>query len=89
MSVTKETKQNLISKHQKNPKDTGSSEVQVAILTARIKDLTDHFKGHPKDHHSRRGLLMMVSRRKKLLTYLKRNDFPQYAKLLQELELRK
>ncbi len=89
MSVTKETKQNLISKHQKNTRDTGSSEVQVAILTARIKDLTDHFKGHPKDHHSRRGLLMMVSRRKKLLNYLKRNDYPQYSKLIQELELRK
>ena len=74
---------------QRHDKDSGSAEVQVAILTARIKDLTDHFKGHPKDHHSRRGLLMMVSRRKKMLNYLKRNDYPQYSKLIQELELRK
>lgn len=89
MSITKETRQKLVSRFQKDHKDTGSSEVQVAILTERIKNLAGHFQAHKKDNHSRRGLLQMVSRRKKLLNYLRRNDFEKYAKVIQELELRK
>lgn len=89
MSATKETRQKVISRFQRDHKDTGSSEVQIALLTERIQQLTEHFKTHDKDHHSRRGLMMMVSKRKKLLNYLKKTDFPKYAKLIQELELRK
>ena len=69
--------------------DTGSPEVQVAILTARINELTPHFKQHAKDHHGRRGLLRMVSRRRKLLDYLKRKDFERYQSLIQKLGLRR
>ena len=69
--------------------DTGSPEVQVALLTARINELTPHFKTHAKDHHGRRGLLRMVSRRRKLLDYLKKHDLPKYSEILQKLSLRK
>lgn len=79
----------IVAKFQRTPADTGSPEVQVALLTARINGLTDHFKEHVKDHHSRRGLLKMVSRRRKLLDYLKRTDLPAYRKLIDELKLRK
>ena len=89
MSITKETKQNLIGRFQINDKDTGSSEVQISILTERIRNLTDHFKTHQKDNHSRKGLLTMVSTRKKLLNYLRKTDYDKYMKIIQELELRK
>lgn len=89
MSITHEEKQKLISRFQRGHKDTGSEEVQVAILTERIRSLTEHFKVHKKDHHSRRGLLGMVSRRRKLLHYLRRTDYPRYIKIIRELKLRK
>lgn len=89
MSITSEEKQKQIAQFQRNPKDTGSPEVQISLLTKRIVGLTDHFQFHKKDHHSRRGLLGMVSRRRKLLGYLKRSDYQKYLKTIQELELRK
>lgn len=89
MSITSEEKQRLISKFQKGQSDTGSEDVQIAVLTERIKNLTEHFKTHKKDHHSRRGLLGLVSRRRKLLQFVKRKDYQRYLKLLQELNLRK
>jgi len=89
VSITNEEKQKLIGRFQRNHKDSGSPEVQIAILTTRIRKLTEHFKLHKKDHHSRRGLLGMVSRRKKLLEYLKRKDYQKYVKTIQELGLRK
>jgi small subunit ribosomal protein S15 len=89
VSITKETKQKLIGRFQINDKDTGSSEVQIAVLTERIRNLTEHFKSHQKDNHSRKGLLTLVSTRKKLLNYLRRTDYGKYVKIIQELELRK
>ena len=89
MSVTVAQKAEIIAQHQRAKGDTGSSEVQVALLTARINDLTGHFKTHVKDHHSRRGLLKLVSQRRKLLDYLKRTDADQYRQLIVKLELRK
>jgi small subunit ribosomal protein S15 len=89
VTITREDRQKLIAKYQHHHKDSGSSEVQIALLTGRIKGLTDHFKTHKKDHHSRRGLLAMVSRRRKLLDYLKRTEFQTYSKIIQELEIRK
>ena len=71
------------------PSDTGSADVQIALLTARIRHLTEHFKTHKKDHHSRRGLLRLVSQRKKLLSYVKSNDITSYAELISRLGLRK
>ena len=88
MSVTVEQKAHIITEHQRIKGDTGSPEVQVALLTARINGLTDHFKAHVKDHHSRRGLLRMVSRRRKLLDYLKSRNQPAYKDLIQKLGLR-
>lgn len=87
IDVTKRAE--IIKSFQRDAKDTGSSEVQVALLTARINDLTLHFKAHAKDHHSRRGLLKLVSSRRRLLDYLKRTDNDKYAKLIKELGLRK
>ena len=78
----------IVAEHKRSPNDTGSTEVQVALLTARINDLTEHFKTHKKDHHSRRGLLRMVSRRRKLLDYLKSRDVGRYRDLIQKLSLR-
>lgn len=89
MAVTIEQRQNLVKTHQRNAKDTGSPEVQVALLTARINTLTDHFKAHKKDHHSRRGLFLMVNRRRKLLDYLFREDSGRYRSLITTLGLRK
>ena len=89
MSITSENKQKLIGRFQRDHKDTGSPEVQVAVLTTRIKNLTEHFKEHNKDHHSRRGLLGLVARRRKLLDYLKKQDYNKYIKTIQDLELRK
>ena len=89
MSVTAEKKQEIIKEHAQSDGDTGSPEVQVAILTERIRNLTDHFKGHHKDNHSRRGLLMMVNKRRSLLAYLKKMDVERYNALIQKLGLRK
>lgn len=84
-----EAKEKIISKFRIHEKDTGSSEVQVALLTRRINDLTDHCKTHAKDFHSRRGLLKMVGARRRLLDYVRRVDVPRYQKLIDELGLRK
>jgi small subunit ribosomal protein S15 len=89
MSVTAEKKQEIISSNAQNKGDTGSPEVQVAILTERIRNLTEHFKDHHKDNHSRRGLLMMVNKRRSLLAYLKKKDVERYNNLIQKLGLRK
>jgi len=89
MSITAEKKQELIKEHARGADDTGSPEVQVAILTSRIQTLTEHFKTHAKDNHSRRGLLMMVNKRRSLLDYLKREDTARYSDLITKLGLRK
>ena len=89
MSVANINKSDIVAQFQRAQGDTGSPEVQVALLTARINELTDHFKTHMKDHHSRRGLLRMVSRRRKLLDYLKRKDADAYRSLIERLGLRK
>jgi len=89
MAVTTAQKAQVLQEYQRAKGDTGSPEVQVALLTARITDLTEHFKAHAKDHHSRRGLLRMVSTRRKLLDYLKRTKAEQYKALIERLGLRK
>ena len=89
MSVTAERKTEIISDNAQSKGDTGSPEVQVAILTERIRNLTEHFKDHHKDNHSRRGLLMMVNKRRSLLAYLKKKDVERYNSLIQKLGLRK
>lgn len=89
MAVTTANKAQVVKEYQRAANDTGSPEVQVALLTTRINQLTDHFKNHAKDHHSRRGLLKMVSRRRKLLDYLKRTDLTSYKTLIERLGLRK
>ena len=89
MSVTSGRKAEVIKTYAKKPGDTGSPEVQVAILSERINNLTEHFKTHVKDFHSRRGLLVMVSQRRKLLDYLKRKDADKYRGLIEKLGLRK
>ncbi len=89
MSITAERKGELIAEHGRGKGDTGSPEVQVAILTSRIQTLTDHFKAHAKDNHSRRGLLMMVNKRRSLLDYLRRKDEQRYLGLIAKLGLRK
>jgi len=81
--------QTIIKEYQKDASDTGSADVQIALLTARIRHLTEHFKTHKKDHHSRRGLLRLVSQRKKLLSYVKSNDINSYANLISRLGIRK
>jgi small subunit ribosomal protein S15 len=89
MAVTVEQKAKVVADYQRKQGDTGSPEVQIALLSTRITDLTEHFKTHVKDHHSRRGLLRMVSKRRKLLDYLKRSDTDQYRKVIDRLGLRK
>lgn len=89
MTITTTNKAQIMGEYQRAQGDTGSPEVQVALLTARINGLTDHFKSHVKDHHSRRGLLRMVSRRRKLLDYLKTRNADSYRKLIERLGLRK
>ena len=89
MSITKEKKEELITTHKKNEKDTGSPEVQIAILTERISNLTEHFKTHGKDHHSRRGLLKLVGQRRRLLDYLKKKDINRYREIIEKLGIRK
>jgi small subunit ribosomal protein S15 len=89
MSITAERKQALITQYGAKPGDTGSPEVQVAVLTERINTLTDHFKTHVKDNHSRRGLLKMVSQRRSLLDYVKRKDEARYRSLIEKLGIRR
>lgn len=89
MVLTSTDKQEIIDKYRIHEKDTGSSNVQIALLTKRINDLTSHFKVHPKDHHSRRGLLKLVGQRRRLLNYLNRRDPNEYKTLIQGLGLRK
>ena len=89
MAIQKEQKQDIVRNYRRSELDTGSSEVQVALLTARIKDLTEHFKVNKKDHHSRRGLIRLVNRRRKLLDYMKRTNPESYTKIIGELGIRK
>jgi small subunit ribosomal protein S15 len=89
MSVTAERKQEIIKDNARGTGDTGSPEVQVAVLTERINNLTDHFKTHAKDNHSRRGLLMMVNKRRSLLDYIRKEDHERYTALIAKLGLRK
>lgn len=88
-TLTSERKQELVAKFGKGEADTGSAEVQIAMLTERINDLTEHLRTHQKDHHSRRGLLMLVGRRRRFLNYLERKDLEGYRALIRELGLRK
>ncbi len=88
-TLTSERKQELIARFGKGDGDTGSAEVQIAMLTERINDLTEHLRTHKKDHHSRRGLLMLVGRRRRFLNYLERKDLEGYRALIRELGLRK
>ncbi len=89
MTLTKEEKQEIIGKHGRAEADTGSAQVQIALLTKRINDLTEHLRRHAKDHHSRRGLLKLVGRRRRLLNYLQRKDLEGYRALIKELGLRR
>lgn len=89
MALTKKTKQDIVAKFGKDAKDSGSTEVQIALLTEQIRELTEHLKVHKKDHSSRRGLLILVGKRRDLLDYLARKDRDSYLKLLAELNLRK
>lgn len=89
MALTREGKTSLIQDHRTHEGDTGSPEVQVALLTRRIGDLTEHFKAHAKDHHSRQGLLKMVGKRRRLLDYLKQKDFERYQRIIAKLGIRK
>ncbi|MBS6401808.1 MAG: 30S ribosomal protein S15 [Atopobiaceae bacterium] len=86
--ITKEQKAELVKKYGKSDTDTGSAEVQVAILSARIKELTEHMKSHQKDFHTRRGLLMLVGKRRRLLSYIKKNDIENYRNLIKSLGIR-
>ena len=87
--MTNEEKLEIVRKFGTDEKDTGKSEVQIAILTKRINDLTDHFNKHSKDHHSRRGLMMMVGKRRRLLDYLMKKDIERYRSIIKELNIRK
>jgi small subunit ribosomal protein S15 len=89
MTLTKEAKTQIIQEHARSAGDTGSAEVQIAVLTRRISDLTDHLKLHKQDHHSRRGLLMLVGRRRRLLEYLRREDIERYRAIVADLGLRR
>ena len=87
--ISKEKKAEIIKTYGRTPEDTGSPEVQIAILTARIQELTEHLKNHPKDHHSRRGLLKMVGQRRSMLAYLQKKDINRYRALIAKLGIRK
>ena len=87
--MTKERKQEIISTYRRDEKDTGSSEVQIALLTERIKELTEHLKIHTHDNHSRRGLFKMIGKRRNLLNYLAKKDLPRYREIVKQLNLRK
>ena len=89
MALNVETKSRILQEHRRSPSDTGSPEVQVALLTERIKYLTEHFKSHKKDFHSRRGLLMLVGKRRRLLDYLMKNNVEKYRSIIKELGIRK
>ena len=89
LTLTKEAKQEIFDKHGRNQADTGSAQVQIALLTARVNELTEHLRSHPKDHYSRRGLLKLVGRRRRLLQYLQKRDLEGYRALIQELGLRR
>ena len=89
MTLTKEAKLEIIGKHGRSGQDTGSPEVQVAMLTQRINELTEHLRAHPKDHYSRRGLLKLVGRRRRLLNYFQRKNLEGYRELIKELGLRR
>lgn len=89
MVLTPEVKREIINRFKQHEKDTGSAEVQIALLSNRIKYLTDHFKVHKKDHHSRRGLLKLVGQRRRLLNYLKKKDAEKYRSVIKELGIRK
>ncbi|TMK28599.1 MAG: 30S ribosomal protein S15 [Actinobacteria bacterium] len=89
MSLTKEAKLEIVKKHGENQEDTGSTKVQVALLTQRINELTEHLRAHPKDHYSRRGLLKLVGRRRRFLNYLQKRDLEGYRTLIKELGLRR
>lgn len=89
MTLTKEAKQDLVGKHGKHGSDTGSAQVQIAMLTQRINELTEHLRAHAKDHYARRGLLKLVGRRRRFLNYLQRNDLEAYRALIKELGLRR
>ena len=88
MSIEKVQKEKILGEHSRHEKDTGSPEAQVALMSARITELTEHFKVHKKDHHSLRGLLKIVGRRRRLLAYLRKNDIEKYRKLINELGIR-
>jgi len=88
-TLTAERKQEIVAKYGENAQDTGNTRVQIALLTARINDLTEHLREHTKDHHSRRGLLMLVGQRRRLLNYFERHDLEGYRALIKELGLRK
>lgn len=88
LSISKERTAELMAEFGKNPQDSGSAEVQVAILSERIKNLTEHLKEHPKDHHTRRGLLMLVGKRRRLLVYIKNRDVLEYRELIKRLGIR-
>jgi small subunit ribosomal protein S15 len=87
--MTKEEKQTIVKKFGTSEKDSGKTEVQIALLTQRINDLTEHFNVHKKDHHSRRGLMVMVGKRKRLLNYLMKKDITRYREIIKELNIRK
>lgn len=89
MSITKEISSNIVSKYGKDSKDTGNISVQIALLTERINHLTGHLKEHKRDHHSRRGLLKMVGKRRKLLDYIIKNDIEEYRKIIKQLNIRR
>ncbi len=89
LALAKEAKQEIVGKHGRAENDTGSAQVQIALLTARVNELTEHLRAHPKDHYSRRGLLKLVGRRRRLLQYLQKRDLEGYRALIQELGLRR
>lgn len=88
MALSKDVKSGIIAQHARGEADTGSPEVQIALLSQRIKDLTDHLQAHPKDHHTRRGLLKLVGQRRRMLNYLKKNDIERYRDVIAKLGIR-
>ena len=89
LTLTKEAKQEIVGKHGRSAEDTGSADVQIALLTARINELTEHLRAHPKDHYSRRGLLMLVGQRRRLLDYVRKNDVERYRTIVAKMGLRR
>jgi small subunit ribosomal protein S15 len=89
MTLTQDRKQEIVTEYGDNPEDTGNTRVQIALLTARINELTEHLRTHRKDHHSRRGLLVLVGKRRRMLNYMQRNDLDAYRQLIKQLGLRR